>query len=314
LAVPFSTFASPQAKTPFLEFSKFYERFSRTKGVAEQRQMFSDFLQPALNRTRVLYPVDSVPTIVAGVYTDIITPKDGIASGNQNRVLINLHGGGFMMGARVLGAMESIPVASLGKIKVVTVDYRQGRSISSRRERGRDGGLQGTVKNLQAAKHRHLWMLRRGYADRGGDRVDRKREAAEARRNRHILCLCRRWSGGDSAALGLALMGLTPSPQALAPPHPSVSNAAYFSEADFNDPLVEPIRSLAVLAKFPPTLIITSTRDLALSPAVYTHTQLVKLGVDAELYVWEGMSHGFFTGDPDLPEAKEAWNVVVRFF
>src|SRR5690349_780082 len=70
----------------------------------------------------------------------------------------------------------------------------------------------------------------------------------------------------------------------------------------------------AVLARFPPTLIITSTRDIALSPAVYTHTQLVKLGVDAQLHVWEAMVHGFFGIHPELPESREAWDVIVKFF
>jgi epsilon-lactone hydrolase len=98
------------------------------------------------------------------------------------------------------------------------------------------------------------------------------------------------WSGGDSGYVALPLDGVMPSREDIGPPHPSVSNAAYFSEADFTDPMVEPIRSKAVLAKFPPMLIVTSTRDLAMSPAVHTHAQLVKLGVDAELHVWEGNS------------------------
>jgi acetyl esterase/lipase len=82
-------------------------------------------------------------------------------------------------------------------------------------------------------------------------------------------------------------MGITPSQRASTlKPHPSVSDVVYFSDADIDDPLVSPIRFTAVLAKFPPTLIVTSTRDLALSPAVHTHTQLVKLGVDAEQRTW----------------------------
>jgi monoterpene epsilon-lactone hydrolase len=68
------------------------------------------------------------------------------------------------------------------------------------------------------------------------------------------------------------------------------------------------------LTRFPPTLIITSTRDTALSSAVYTHSQLVKLGIDAELHVWEGVLHAFFTTNPDLPETREAWEVVTKFF
>ena len=64
---------------------------------------------------------------------------------------------------------------------------------------------------------------------------------------------------------------------------------------------------------FPPTLIVTGTRAFELSNAVYTHAQLVKLGVDADLHVWEGMFHGFFY-NPDVPESRECYDVIVRFF
>ena len=64
---------------------------------------------------------------------------------------------------------------------------------------------------------------------------------------------------------------------------------------------------------FPPTLIVTGTRSFELSNAVYTHTQLVKHGVDADLHVWEGMFHGFFY-NPDVPESRECYDVIVRFF
>ena len=87
----------------------------------------------------------------------------------------------------------------------------------------------------------------------------------------------------------------------------------YFAGTDSNDPLVAPASSPEVLAKFPPTLIVTGTRAFELSNAVYTHAQLVKHGVDADLHVWEGMFHGFFY-NPDVPESRECYDVIVRFF
>ena len=76
---------------------------------------------------------------------------------------------------------------------------------------------------------------------------------------------------------------------------------------------MSPLDSPAVLAKFPPTLLITGTRDFAYSGAIYTHEQLVKLGVDAELHVWEGLFHGFFY-NADVPESRDAFNVMIKFF
>ncbi len=83
--------------------------------------------------------------------------------------------------------------------------------------------------------------------------------------------------------------------------------------ADTKDPLVAPAVSADVLRRFPPTLIITATRGFEMSSAVYTHSLLVKLGVDAELHVWDGMFHGFFY-NPDVPESRDAYDVMVRFF
>ena len=60
---------------------------------------------------------------------------------------------------------------------------------------------------------------------------------------------------------------------------------------DPNDSLVVPLRSQAVLSQFPPSLLISGTRDFALSSVVYTHSQLVKLGVEGDLHIWEGLGH-----------------------
>ena len=60
-------------------------------------------------------------------------------------------------------------------------------------------------------------------------------------------------------------------------------------------------------------IIVTGTRGFELSSAVYTHTQLVKQGVDADLHVWEGMFHGFFY-NPDVPESRDCYDVIVKFF
>jgi len=79
------------------------------------------------------------------------------------------------------------------------------------------------------------------------------------------------------------------------------------------DPLISPVDSPEVLAKFPPTLVVTGTRGFEMSSAVYTHSRLVKAGVDAELHVWEGLFHGFFY-NADVPESKDCFNVILKFF
>ena len=92
----------------------------------------------------------------------------------------------------------------------------------------------------------------------------------------------------------------------------------YFDVADLDlkNPLVAPAMSLSVLHHFPPTLIITGTRDVALSPAVFTHEALFRAGAQDELHVSEGMTHCAFANsftDVDVPE-NASFDVGVLFW
>ena len=75
----------------------------------------------------------------------------------------------------------------------------------------------------------------------------------------------------------------------------------YFSTASADDPCVNPtIAPLDFRAKFPPTMLITSTRAFDLSPAIGTHRALCQAGVDASLHVFDGLGHCvyYFVGTP----------------
>ena len=77
--------------------------------------------------------------------------------------------------------------------------------------------------------------------------------------------------------------------------------------------MVIPAVSDDVLSRFPPSLLISSSRDFALSAVIHTHRQLVRLGVEADLHIWEGMGHeliaAYYTS-----EGREAYDVMVDFF
>lgn len=77
--------------------------------------------------------------------------------------------------------------------------------------------------------------------------------------------------------------------------------------------LVSPAADPKIMAKFPPTLIITGTRAPDLSPAIYTHTALVKAGAKGDLIVGEGMGHCYIYR-ADMPEARDAYDIIVKFF
>jgi acetyl esterase/lipase len=91
------------------------------------------------------------------------------------------------------------------------------------------------------------------------------------------------------------------------------SNHPYFKGVDMNSPLVLPGLFPAVVAKFPPTLLISGTRDMELSAALRSNELLTRAGVRPELHVYEGMWHSFFS-DPELPESRAAYDVIAHFF
>jgi len=78
-----------------------------------------------LNRQRDLFALSKRDVSIGGVHVFDYLPGDGVTARNRRRVLINLHGGGFTGCWPGCAELESIPVAALGRIRVVSIDYRQ---------------------------------------------------------------------------------------------------------------------------------------------------------------------------------------------
>jgi acetyl esterase/lipase len=125
------------------------------------------------------------------------------------------------------------------------------------------------------------------------------------------LCSGAKLFVGDSAYLAPILNG----GPALKPGEPpsDLAGLSYFAGAAATDPLVLPGVSDEVMKEFPPTAILTGTRDFAMSAALDTANQLDRLGVETELHVWDGLSHAFMMLS-QLPEAREANQTLVKFF
>ncbi len=81
-------------------------------GDVETRRAILDehFFGPRLEVARQVYPVREEVLEIDGVYTEVFEPDDGVPPENAGRVLINLHGGGFSLGARTEGRLEAIAV------------------------------------------------------------------------------------------------------------------------------------------------------------------------------------------------------------
>jgi len=98
----------------------------------------------------------------------------------------------------------------------------------------------------------------------------------------------------------------------IAPQDPNAAHdGSYVGKTDPRDPVLSPL--FADLHGFPPTLLITSTRDLLLSNTSIFHRALLRSGVDAKLVVFEALPHAFWYHF-QLPETQEALELMAKFF
>lgn len=305
LAIPGSSYLSPEAKSYLVQ----HLIQVQDPELVKQDHGVPRFMKPYIERDNTLFAVEKRDLQIAGVHVYEYTPKDGIASSNENRVLVNLHGGGFSGCWPGCAELESIPIAALMHIKVISIDYREG---PDNKFPAASEDVASVYSDLLKTYNPHSIGI---YGCSAGGMLTAmsmawfQTHSLPAPGAIGIYCASAGGFGGDATYTAF------PLGEASMPPAspPSTSALGYFSTAKMHDPLVSPLDSLAVLAKFPPTLLITGTRDFAYSGAIYTHEQLVKLHVDAELHVWEGLFHGFFY-NADVPESRDAFNVMIKFF
>ncbi len=298
MSVPPSRFMSPEARSKFIKlFSNPEPSPPAGADIRLVREHDERKNAPFVARAQALYPVNIEERVIGGVRTRVITPKAGVAARNRDRVLVNLHGGGFLWGEGNGALTESIPIAGVGKITVITVAYRlapefkfpaASEDVASvyrellKEHRAADIGIYGCSAGGMLTAEAVAWFQQEKLPQPGAIGT---------------FCGSAGSLGGDSSHLASLLVGESPSAAA---DTGSLSLMPYFSEASSSDPLVLPISSQRVLSRFPPTLF-------------HAQAALTSVGVEAELHVWDGMWHAFFM-DPDLPESQQVYRVVAKFF
>ena len=240
--------------------------------------------QPVLDEFGVTYET----MVVDGVTAYMLTPRE-VPAENRNRLLMHIHGGCDMMFGGESAVVEGALLAGYGGYKVVSVDYRRPPDHRF------PAALEDTVAVWRGA-------LKMGDPERMG--------------------IFGASAGGAltlSTTLRLKELGL-PLPAAIAPGTPmadltKTSDSFYTNRLvdnvlmglegrcqamaenyadghDLSDPLLSPV--YGDMTGFPPTLLITGTRDLLLSDTVRVHRNLLRAGAIAELHVFEAQAHASY--------------------
>jgi monoterpene epsilon-lactone hydrolase len=276
------------------------------ESLAERRKRTDEWRKFGSGEARKYYPANVEETSMAGVRTDIITPIT-MPEANRSRVLINLHGGGFNSDSGSL--IEGIPIANLAKTKVVSVYYRLAP----------ENPFPAAVDDVVAVYKELLKTYKPQSIGIFGTSAGAILTAEVAVRLKQLglplPAALGIFSGladfsrvGDARQL-FTLNGLPGEMQPVDPNH--LPDDQYVGKTDRKDPVLSPL--FADLHGMPPSLLVTSTRDLLLSDTTIFHRALLRAGNDAQLVVFEALPHAFWYHF-QFPETREALELMAKFF
>lgn len=226
----------------------------------------------------------------------------------KNRIFLNVHGGAYVFQGGDASVAEAAVIANRAKIAVLSVDYRMppdhpfpaavedtvivykhllkslpGKAIAI-------GGTSAGGGLALAAVHRFIALKLDvpGVIYGGTPWADLTKTGDSLFTNEGIDRLLVTYDGTLGAAARL-----------------------YANGHDLRDPLISPV--YGDFKGFPPTYLVTGTRDMFLSDTVRTHRKLRNAGVIADLNVYEGMSHGGYLVVPNSPESMQVYAELREF-
>ena len=269
---------------------------------------FVDEVVPFLPVLKKQMGVVVIPGKIGGVpvFTIISSKQKDSANG---RILLNFHGGGYVLGPGELGLAEAILMAGIGGFKVISVDYRMAPDFPY--PAAMDDAMavyRGLIKTVPPKKigvfgtstggGMTLALVLRAKAEGlplpaaiapGAPWSDLTKTGDSYFTNDHVDNILVSYDGwlGDAAKL-------------------------YAGGHDLKDPMPSPV--YGDVTGFPPTLFTSGTRDLFLSNTVRMHRKLLEAGAQTELIVFEGMSHAQYRMAPAAPETRLHFGELKRFF
>lgn len=247
-------------------------------------------------------------TRLAGVHCYIVTPNK-IALENRRRLLIHVHGGGYVFGPGEAALPEAIMMAGFGGYKVISVDYRMPPDFPY--PAAMDDAMAVWKEVLKSHERHRLAIF--GTSTGGAMTLAMVLRAKDEKLPLPAaIAPGTPWSDIDK--IGDSYAGNEWVDNVLVTWDGWLGRAArlYANGTSLTNPYISPI--YGDFKGFPPTILTSGTRDLFLSNTVRTHRKLRRAGVIADLNVYEGQSHAQYQMNIDAPETKEAFTDIAKFF
>ena len=238
---------------------------------------------------------------IAGVVARYVRPAD-VRPEHADHLFIHVHGGAFVLGGGDGSVSEAIEIAASVQLPVLSIDYRMPPADPF------PAALDDVVAVYeQLLTEREAATMALGGTSAGG--------ALALSATHKFIELDLPLPGAIFAGTPWSDLTQTGDTQftnegidrVLVGYHGLLSGAAqlYAGDHDLRDPLLSPV--YGDFQGFPPTYLVTGTRDLFLSDVARTHRKLRAAGVTAELNVYEGMSHAGYLFLQDAPESRQVF-------
>jgi monoterpene epsilon-lactone hydrolase len=239
------------------------------------------------------YGVDITASTLAGVPVRLIRAKGAPATGN--RILLNLHGGGFQVDTG--SVTENVPLAAITRIPVVAVLYRLSPEHP-----------------FPSALEDSLAVYRELLKTHKPSEIGIYGTSAGADLGPELIAQIRKERLPEPAVLGVfsgdADFSKTSDSLASSPLDIGRIYRAYAGATPLTDPIISP--GLGAVDFFPPTLCMSSSRDFLLSSTANFCRKLELSGVENKLVVFDGLPHGFWCY-LDTPESDQAFAIMAKF-
>jgi acetyl esterase/lipase len=236
-----------------------------------------------------------------------VTPAE-VDPRHENHLFVYLHGGGFVLNGGEAGLAEPIIIAHRLKMRVLSIDYRMPPKYPT--PAGRDDAV--TVYQ-HLLKERSARSMAMGGTSSGGNLT---------------LAAVQRLLELELDVPGALYIGTPGSDLTEAGDswiinegidHVLITREGFLKACsdvhaggrDLKDPLVSP--QYGDFHGFPPTLLVTGTRDMLLSNTVRAHIKLRQAGAVADLLVYDGVAHGDYIAVMNSPESVHAYAELNAF-
>ena len=287
-----------------------WNRHPQTAG--EWKQLVRDAAQHEASWTRKL--VNQLHVQVKEAATDsvrtyqVVPPK--VPEHHQDRILLHIHGGGYVFHPGYAALPEAVLAAGISGYQVVSVDYRMPPDFPYPAALDDVMAVYRALLKEYPAEKIGVFGTSTGGGLTLALVLRAKQEGVPVP---GALVAGTPWSDmtktGDSYFTNEGIDNLLVSYDGWLKPAAEL----YANGHNLKDPMLSPV--YGDVRGFPPTLLTSGTRDLFLSNTARMHQKLRKVGVKADLIVFEGMSHAmYYLMPPETPETDFYFRELGRFF